>query len=60
MLENLQPIQTERTCKVRTIKQGLKDSGEENDFNVFCNAIADLGMWPAHTLSKALGNVAYK
>ena len=38
MLENLQPIQTERTCKVRTIKQGLKDSGEENDFNVFCNA----------------------
>jgi len=54
-LENLQPIQTERTCKVRTIKQGLKDSGEENDFNVFCNAIADLGMWPAHTLSKALG-----
>lgn len=55
MLENLTPTQPERSCKVRTIKQQLRDAGDENDFNIFCDAIADLGMWPAHTLSKALG-----
>lgn len=54
MLEDLLPPQPERTCKVRTIKHAFKDAGEEADFNVFCDAIADSGMWPAQTLSKAL------
>lgn len=54
MLEDLKPLTPERSCKVRTIKKQFKDAGAEADFNTFCDVIADSGMWPAHTLSKAL------
>lgn len=53
MLEDLKPLTPERSCKVRTIKRALK-AESENDFNTFCDVIADSGMWPSQTLSKAL------
>lgn len=53
MLEDLKPPAPERACKVRTIKTVLKGNSEA-DFNTFCDVIADSGMWPAETLSKAL------
>ena len=51
MLEDLEPVKQVRTCKVRTLKEGLSDS----DIKLFDSYLADAVTWTPHKLSKALG-----
>lgn len=50
MLEDLKPVRAIRSCKVRTIREGL-DSKDQLLLDGF---LADLS-WTPHILSKALG-----
>lgn len=50
MLENLTPPKRVFTCAVRTVLQGL----DEKDKKILVDAIANVDVWPAKTLSRAL------
>lgn len=50
MLEDLKPISTLRSCKVRTLKETLSKA----DADLLEKYIADVQAWTPHTLSKAL------
>lgn len=50
MLENLTPPKRVFPCAVRTVLQGL----DEKDKKILIDAIANVDVWPAKTLSRAL------
>lgn len=51
MLEDLEPVKQVRSCKVRTLKDGLSD----NDKKLLEGYLADSVTWTPHKLAKALG-----
>lgn len=56
MLEDLKPVSTVRSCKIRTIKEGLSKS----DAKLLDQYIADTQKWTPHVLAKALGTKGLK
>jgi hypothetical protein len=56
MLENLKPVAHIRSCKVRTIKEGLSES----DTKLLDQYLADSQKWTPHVLAKALGSKGLK
>ena len=56
MLEGLEPVKIIRTCKVRTLKEGLSDS----DAKLLDGYLADVDTWTPHRLAKALGSKGLK
>lgn len=56
MLEDLQPPRQVRSCKVRTLKEGLAVKDQE----LLENYIADVANWTPHKLSIALASKGLK
>ena len=56
MLEDLAPAKVIRSCKVRTLKEGLDTKDQE----LLESYIADVQNWTPHRLSVALGSKGLK
>lgn len=56
MLEDLEPVKQVRTCKIRTLKEGL----DPKDQLLLDGYLADVETWTAHRLSRALGSKGLK
>lgn len=56
MLEDLEPVKQIRSCKVRTLKEGL----DRKDQELLDAYLADVDTWTPHRLARALGSKGLK
>lgn len=56
MLEDLEPIRPIRSCKIRTLKEGL----DSKDQLLLDEYLADPIQWTPYTLARALGSKGLK
>lgn len=56
MLEDLEPVKQVRTCKIRTLKEGLDPKDQE----LLDGYLADVETWTPHRLARALGSKGLK